>query len=262
MVTLKKANSKPAFQRRILIYGASGAGKSHLVGTLADVSEMKEVLVLPLDGGEATLSGKDLILAENTRKLKDAEEVLWNVVKRDGDYAKIKTVVLDGISEAAKRELQEIADAAAKNNSKRDRDENQLRDYQLRNGRLLRLIRMARDIPGITLIMTAWPKITYPKVGEMVDTTLPPLSITPDFSDKLTDTVLGAADDVWALRVDNDGRRLLYTGDYQAIRAKTRNSAFAAQLGTTKDGQFFPVLVNPDFQTIVDAYYRAFAVKQ
>jgi energy-coupling factor transporter ATP-binding protein EcfA2 len=264
-ITLKKASATRPFQRRVFIYGKSGAGKTFLIGSLAKVQPLKEILVVPLDAGDATLDGTDVTVTENVRKLRDAEEVLWAVMKREGDFAGVKTLVLDGVSEAAKRELQEIAEAAAKSaspNKPRDRDENQLRDYMLRNGRLLRILRMARDIPNILLVLTGWPKEVFPKVGDVTDTSLPPLSISPDFSDKLTDTVLGSLDDVWYLKVDAEGKRLLYTGDFQNIRAKTRGEAFASELGTTKDGKFFPILVNPTFSDIVAAYDRAMAKQQ
>jgi hypothetical protein len=270
---MKSKKTKKPFQRRIFLFGKSGAGKTWLVGSIEAVKDMKEVLVVPLDAGDATLDGKDVYVEENARRIRDAEEIIWKVAQRKDEYAKVKTLVLDGLSEAAKRELQDIAEVAAKNeNTKkpRDRDLNQVQDHLLKNGRLMRVIRMARDIPGITLIVTGWPKEEYPIMpdkngNDIVRTDMPPTSIGPDFSVKMLDTVMGNFDDVWMIRKEADGRRFLYTSDYGVIKAKTRASDeidFASELGSTKEGKFFPILVNPTFSDIVAAYERATSKQQ
>jgi AAA domain len=260
-VSLRKASGPKQFQRRIFLYGKSGAGKTHFIGSASEVKELREILVLPLDAGDATLDGSDVIVADGVRRLREVEEVLWAVSQKQGDYANIKMLVLDGISEAAKRELQDIAELGAKNTEKsskpRDRDLNQLQDHMLKNGRLMRVVRMARDIPGITLVLTGWPKEVYKVIDDMPRTDLPAISIGPDFSDKLVDTLLGSMDDVWFIRQEADGRRFLYTGNHENIRAKTRGAEFAEELGTTKDGKFFPIMVEPTLEKIVAAFDRA-----
>ncbi len=262
---LRKMDTPPPFQRRIFLYGGSSSGKTHLIGTANAVERMRDVLVVPLDGGEKTLERTGVLVAEDARRMRDAEEILWLVAQKKDEFASVKTLVLDGISELAKRELQEIAELAAKNarpDKPRDRDMNQVQDHLLKNGRLMRLIRMARDIPGITLILTGWPKLTYKVVPDkdgkdIVRTDLPPVSIAPDFSDKMFDTVIGSVDECWFIRREADSRRFLYTSDYENIKAKTRGAEYAQELGTTKDGKFYPILVDPTFSDIVAAYDRA-----
>lgn len=252
------------FARKILIYSPSGSGKTFLCGSAKDVPEMSEILIVPLDGGASTLDGQNIDVAEEVRTLAEAEKLLWLFAQKDKAVAKYKTLVLDGASEAARRELQEITAEAAKANVLRDKDQAQIQDYGLRNARTVRILRMARDLPDITVIVTAWPKFTFPKIpdtkGKLIENKdAKPTEVSIDFSDSLLDPIIGAFDAVWFLQNDSvNNRRVLITADYDNVRAKTRNAAFAEELTTEgKEGKKFPVMINPTFKGIVEAYRRA-----
>jgi hypothetical protein len=256
--------SKPKpFARKILVHAGSGAGKTFFAGTANDVEEMRGVHVVNLDAGAATLDGQD-IATSDARKLSDLEEILWAYAQKKLEVASFRTLVLDGLSEVAKRELSEITALEAQSDKgkarSRDRDQAELRDYGVRNSRLLRIVRMARDLPDITVIFTCWSKSLYPKVPgtDQDNKAAKPLSVIPDFSDSLTDTLMGACDDVFSIVNDSaNNRRLLITGDYEGIRAKTRGEAFAKALSFEKDGRVYPILVEPNFKKIVAAYHSA-----
>ncbi len=262
VIKIKKLTQPTNFNRRILLYGEPGSGKSFLVGTAQNVKALQDVLVIDLDGGSSTLSGTGTLVSEG-RKIKDVEEVLWALAQKSPEVASVKTLVLDGASELAKRELAEIAEEAAKNQpNKRNRDLNQMADYMLSKNRLLRIFRMARDIPDITVIITAWAKMTFPKIGDVVNKDAKPTVISPDFTDAVADTLMGMVDDAWFLQHDSKAdRRLLFTANHDNVKAKTRNPEFANQLTTLVDGKPFPVVINPTMQIITDAFTKAFSNK-
>jgi hypothetical protein len=158
----KITKNQSSFCQKILLYGLPGAGKTFMIGSCQQVPEMRDVLVLNLDGGaRATLSGADhegILLDEDSRRSKDIEAELWKVIQKSPGYETIKTVVLDGASEVAKLELADIQAEAAKRGQRENADESQLRDFMIRQSRILRVFRMARDLPGVNVIITAWAK--------------------------------------------------------------------------------------------------------
>lgn len=270
-LAIKKLDAPQPFTRKILLFAGSGAGKTFFSGSAQNVPELKEALIVDLDGGTATLDGSD-ISTTRARTLADLEKVLWLFAQNSPEVASYKTLIIDGLSEAAKRELAEITELAAKGtetkSKPRDRDVAQIQDYGTRNNRLLRIIRMARDLPNTAVIFTAWAKFSFPKVPdasgkEVENRDAKPTQIAPDFSDSLLDALMGAADDVWFLQNDEkNGRRVLYTAKYDNVLAKTRNENFAKELGFEKDGKFLPILINPTLKTIVDAYKKATSTKK
>jgi phage nucleotide-binding protein len=264
-VTIKKLSNQPeaGATRRILIYGDSGAGKTHLIGSAQQVAEMADVLVCDIDAGTATLAGTD-VAATTTRTTQAVEQVLWLLAQRDPSVAHIKTLVLDGGSELQKRDLADIAaKATQKDGEKRpEQDLNELQDYKLNKSRLLRVFRMARDIPGINVIISAWAKKTYPKVAGTKQTNKDagPTMVAPDFTDGVADALRGYCDDVWYLMYDPaSGKRHLITANYGPVVAKTRGVAFAKKLTSVVNGATVPVIEEPNFSTIWALYKEALA---
>lgn len=245
--------------RRTLIFGDPGAGKTHLVGTAQDVADMQDVLVADMDGGSITLLSRGDISAINTRNVNSVEELLWAFIDKRPEVAGIKTLVLDGCSELQKRDLADIATAEAKKPSTRDKprnpDMNELQDYRINQTRMLKIFRMARDVPGVNIIATCWAKKTYPKTPQGTQKKdAQPTLITPDLTGGVLDTVMGAFDNVWYLFHDVDtNQRHLVTNNFSTVRAKTRDEA-VAKLFANKDGQ--PVLTDPKF-SVIDAAYKA-----
>lgn len=261
--TIKKLSADDApLTRRILIYGDSGAGKTHLVGSAQLVDGMRDVLVCDIDSGSATLVGSD-VSATATRTPQAVEQVLWLLAQKDKSVAHIRTLVLDGGSELQKRDLADIAAKAAQETTSRERDKdlNELADYKLNKSRLLRIFRMARDIPGINLVITAWAKKTFPKIPGTKQTNKDagPTLVCPDFTDGVMDTLRGFCDDVWYLYYDTGtSKRRLVTSNYGPVVAKTRNANFAKKLtSTTKEGEVIPIIEEPEFSTIWKLYTEA-----
>ncbi len=240
--------------RRIMLYGDSNAGKTHLAGTAQDVPDMANVLVANIDKGASTLISRGDILATEVDSVGNLEELLWAMARKDPEVAGIRTLVVDGSSEIQKLDLADAAlQEAAKTGSKRDKDINELRDYMKNKNKLLRVFRMARDLPDLTLIMTAWAARSWPTDDKRGD----PSSIHPDMTAAVRATLVGYMDDVFFLTHDvKSGNRYLYTGAMGQVFAKCRDAAVAAQLQT--DGK--PYMVNATFAEIYAGYCKAYKV--
>jgi hypothetical protein len=263
-ITRMDATTDVVPPRRILIYGDSGCGKTRLIGSAQKVPELADVLVLDLDKGTATLAGT-AVSAVPARTAQDVESVLWLLKQGHPSVAQFKTVVLDGCSELHKRDLSEqAARATAKDADKRpDQDKNEVQDWGVSNNRLVRLIRMARDLPVPLVIFTAWAKKTFPKIPgtKQADKTAQPTQIEPDFADGLNKYMRGLSDDVWYLYHDpSSDKRFLVTNNYGTVTAKTRSSdeiSFAKKLTTLKDGKTLPYIEEPNFSAIWTLYKEA-----
>lgn len=269
MVNIKKFAATGTFNRKILLYGDSGAGKTTLVASAQDVPEMADVLVCDADGGSKTLETRGDISGAQTRTAKDVEEVAWLIAQKKPEVASIKTLVVDGCTELQQKDLADLAALAAKDprNAKRkeegktprDEDTLEVQDWMKNKSRMLRLLRMCRDL-DVNVIFTAWAKYVFPKKpnGQSgQDKTKKPETVAPDFAmDAVSTAIRGAVDDVWFLYVNGNGTRSLVTNEYGSVKAKTRNEAFAAKLGSHVNGTFIPVIENPTFPQIV-ALYKA-----
>lgn len=262
-VKLNKISKKPGpFNRKILLYSEAGAGKTTLIASANLVPEFKDVLVIDADGGSSTLVGNEGILATDARSTKDIEAVLWSLIKRDPGFENVKMLVLDGLSEAVKADLAAISAEEVRKGKRENQDEQQLRDFMISRSRILRLVRMARDIPGITVVFTAWAKKRFPKGLKPDDPAARPTQIAPDFTDSMSDTLQGMVDDVMFLHHDKEtDRRVLVTANTGPVQAKVRGDAFAKALGTTgKDGKFVATMEDPTFTKIIAAWKTAYNI--
>ncbi len=257
-VTFKKLSSPKTFNRKILVYGSPGAGKTFFIGEAQKIPAMADVLVLSCAGGLKTLEGNDGITAGEVRTTQDTEAVLWRVINKDPEFVNIKTVVLDDFSELARRSLQDIAEVAK-------REDNQLKDYMTAKNRLLRILRLARDIPQ-NLFITCWSKKTFPmKPGTQIqDKDAKPTVVTVDVSDSLLSTLMGLVDDVFYLSQDEKtGKRYLYTGTHDGVVAKMRLPTADAMknFSTEASGVAYPIIADPSLTDLFERYQRSYNSK-
>jgi phage nucleotide-binding protein len=255
-MTAKRIQSTvPDFKFKLMVYGPPGSGKTSLIGSAQEIPAMRDILFLSLAGGaSATLRGaqyEGILLDNDMRSAKDAEAEIWKIKQKAAGYENIKTLVLDDVSEVAKAELEAIKADAARKGQRDNIDESQLRDFMIRQSRVLRLLRMARDLP-INVIVTAWSKDLKSESGKV-------LGVVPDFSDNIYKTLMGYFDACWYLKHDEaTDKRFLVTQNYGQYLAKTRGAEFARELGSSKDNKFIPVMESPSFPQILAAYERAY----
>lgn len=231
----------------ILLYGRPGVGKTTFAAGAQDHPAMADVLFLNVEGGMLSVAGRGDINKIDIKSSNVLEEIFWDLIKKDVDYARYKTIVLDSGSEAQNMGLEHIVRDAidspenkAKVTSKQrdDPDRIYLEDYGKSNAQLTRMFRWFRDAP-IHFIMTALPKPVYPKGASE---NVAPDEIVPSFTAKLAESAQGFMDFVWYMYLDKDGERWLLTRDKLPYRGKTRGPRFAEAMGERVQDPNLPAL--------------------
>lgn len=236
----------------ILIYGDPGAGKTYLAGTAQDVPEMANVHFFNIDGGLMTLASRGDISATDIHSVDELETEFFKVANGDPDYAGIKTIVIDNISELQTLALEGEAMKAYKDRIKKDKnytiDEIYLEDYGVAGKKLARILRGFRDLP-LNVIYLAHKKDKMRKGTNTLEAS------TPNLTDKLCTAVCGYMDIVAFLytadeQVEHNGQfetvmhRYLLTQPMNNFVAKVRNSEFAERLGAFVEDPTFPKIYN------------------
>lgn len=236
----------------ILIYGDPGAGKTYLAGTAQDVPEMANVHFFNIDGGLMTLASRGDISATDIHSVDELESEFFKVANGDADYAGIKTIVIDNISELQTLALEGEAMKAYKDRIKKDKnytiDEIYLEDYGVAGKKLARILRGFRDLP-LNVIYLAHKKDKMRKGTNTLEAS------TPNLTDKLCTAVCGYMDIVAFLytadeQVEHNGQfetvmhRYLLTQPMNNFVAKVRNSEFAERLGAFVEDPTFPKIYN------------------
>jgi hypothetical protein len=254
---MKVVSGKQEFVIKGIIHGPPGSGKTRLAASANEVPEMREVVVVSLSGGAKmtlTESQHDGIDLENElRRASDAEAIIWKIKSRAKGYENVRTLILDDASEVVKCELAEIVKEANERGQRDSKDETQLRDFMIRQSRIFRLLRMARDLP-INVFLTCWSREQFAK-ADKDKPGAKPIAIVPDFPDSIVPTLMGYYDACWYLHHDGaTGKRTLITQKHGLYDCKTRGLEFAKRLGMQKDGKFVPFLEDPSMEKIVAAF--------
>jgi phage nucleotide-binding protein len=246
-----KVDEKTPFKRKICLYGDPGAGKSHLIATAQDVPQLADVLVLDCDGGTSTLLSRGDISAAETSKAAEVEKLLWALVNNDPEVAQFKTVVIDGLSALAKRELEDLI---------KGKERATFTEFGKLTSSVMRIIHLAQALPR-TVFINLWATAKYPsKPGtDQQDTSKDPTEIIPDIQKGVRNVLMGACDDVWYLVPGGDGSRYLYTDKYKNVQAKMRDPKVAKEFTTEAGGQVYPMIKNPTMPDLFARYQRAYA---
>ena len=170
----------------MLIYGNAGVGKTTLAVSMYEVKDASPVLLVDMESGSSVLKK----INPPDEKVKVATVTEWEQLKTiyRGLKAKgspFKTVVVDTITEAQKLCVKRILDESTK-----EKETPELRDYLLRNDRMLKFMRMFRDLP-INTVFTAHAF----KPG--TEENLQHSTIMPFLAEKLSIDVVGNVDIVF-----------------------------------------------------------------
>ena len=201
-ITLKRTSAvEPAFVK-VLVYGASGAGKTTLIPSLPDP------VVLSAEAGLLSIRGSDIpfIEIDSIEALREAYSWL-----KDSDEAKaFQSIAIDSISE--------IAEVVLSSEKKLTKDPRQA--YGAMQEQIADLIRAFRDLPGRHVYMSAKVERAQDDMGRLL------------YSPSMPGNKTGQAlpywfDEVLALRAepDSDGvvNRMLQTGTDGVWNAKDRS---------------------------------------
>ena len=201
----------------MLIYGASGVGKTLLAGSAATVEEMAPVLYIDAEDGELTLGALkghshliDIVSLTDWTKLQDIYNELY-----DGRHP-YKTVVLDSGTE-----IQQLAMNSVLGTTGRVLDVGitpEFKDWYKNTEQIRRMIRAFRDLPMNTIVTALEMDAKDPR-GVTVH--------RPAFSNKLSAQIPAFFDAVFYLYVkevkgDVANDRLILTDKTDKVVAKCR----------------------------------------
>jgi phage nucleotide-binding protein len=160
---IKKAGAKA--KTKTLIFGPPGQGKTVLLGTANLDERTAPILVLDFDGGESSLKGTDVEVAQ-IRDWHDYNQA-FAYLSSDEGKKKYKSIAIDSLSETHIFSLLKILDRESSKRKDKDQstDQLQMQDYGQAMMQMQRLVREFRDL-DYHVFYTCWAKDDKdPKVG-------------------------------------------------------------------------------------------------
>lgn len=237
-------------QWKALIYAFQGVGKTVFAAEVNDHPALAPGLFLNIEGGLLSVAYRGDVDYVDIHNTQDLEQILWDLAASryspSSPWADVRTVVIDSGTEAQTMNLEEIGKAAhEKDPRKHPRNELWPEDYGESTVAMKRIFRMARDLPH-HLIVTALPKVIYPRIGgtraqQQAQASAQPTEISPWMTTKLSEAVMGYMDHVWYMWEDPTGRHLL-TKSQGIYRCKTRGTMFAQRIGGVVNNPSLPDL--------------------
>lgn len=218
-----------------LFYGDPGSGKTHLLGTAADLLATAPVVIFDIEGGLKTLrkfENKANIKRKKVRSMRELENgynEMYKAIQTREDGSQfipgVNTVGVDSLTELTDLDMRTIMDDAYNRNpDKVDKDVPSQREWGKARAHIRKIVRAFRDLP-CNVIMTAHVG-TLQEEGQ-------PTKYFPGFAGKLRTEVPGFFDIVGYLSTKNEGgsivRQLQVLGTNRVV-AKDRSGALGDML--------------------------------
>jgi phage nucleotide-binding protein len=209
----------------MLIYGEAGVGKTWLAGSASRVPSMRNVLYLDAEAGKSTLREHPDVEILPCRSWQSYIDV-YQALKAGGHL--YRTVVLDSLSEILEQCKDQVMVEMKLDpeNGERDEDIPSIREWGKLQVRLLRLIRLYRDLP-MNVIFIAHAERVQLKTGKH--------KWMPMLNGKLQMKVPQIPDIVFFMynqEVDGEQRRLMLTSQTDTAVAKVRGATMPQVIGT------------------------------
>jgi hypothetical protein len=159
--------------RNNLIYGPSGAGKTHLLGTAMQDERTAPILVLDFEGGSITLEGSGATVLA-VRDWDDYSEVYNTLANNNNtvDGVQYKSLAIDSVSETHLYSLMNAVDdrvklLVAKNETgnRVDPNKTEIQDYGTALIQMRRFLRSFRDLPMHTFVTSLTKTEVLPREG-------------------------------------------------------------------------------------------------
>lgn len=146
-----KAAGRPA-QLNMMIYGESGLGKTTLAGSADAVPDMRNVLIIDVEGGTESLRvpypNVDVIRVASWQDMQN----LYSTLQKGGHG--YNTVVIDSLTELQKFSMDKIMRELVESKPDRDVDVPSMREWGKNITQIRQVVRAFRDLP-VSTIFTA-----------------------------------------------------------------------------------------------------------
>jgi phage nucleotide-binding protein len=223
-LSIEKPTKEQPKKLNMLIYGEAGVGKTWLAGSASEVPSMRNVLYVDAEAGKATLREWPNVEIVPARKWDDYIRI-YNALKAGGHN--YNTVVLDSLSEILEQCKDQVMVElkADPENESRDEDIPSIREWGKLQVRMLRLIRLFRDL-NMNVIFIAHADKVQLKSGKM--------KWMPMLNGKMQMKVPQIPDIVLYMynqEVDGVQRRLILTSQTDNAVAKVRGATMPMIIG-------------------------------
>lgn len=211
----------------MLIYGEAGVGKTWLAGSASRVPAMRNVLYVDAEAGKTTLREHPDVEIAPAKRWNDYVAI-YSALKAGGHN--YRTVVLDSLSEILEQCKDQVM-AEMKldpDNEARDEDIPSIREWGKLQVRMLRLIRLYRDLP-MHVIFIAHAERVQLKTGKH--------KWMPMLNGKMQMKVPQIPDIVFFMynqEVDGEQKRLMLTTQTDNAVAKVRGATMPPVIGAAE----------------------------
>ena len=221
---LERPTQEAPDKLNMLIYGEAGVGKTWLAGSASRVPSMRNVLYIDAEAGKTTLREHPDVEIVPARRWEDYVTI-YNALKAGGH--RYRTVVLDSLSEILEQCKDQVMVEMKldPDNEARDEDIPSIREWGKLQVRLLRLIRLYRDLP-MNVIFIAHADRVQQKNGKF--------KWMPLLNGKLQLKVPQIPDIVFFMynqEVDGEQKRLMLTTQTDSAVAKVRGATMPSVIG-------------------------------
>jgi len=227
---------------KAVIYGEFGVGKTQLCGTACDDPDMQDSLLVCVEDGALTLSNASVMRTPLITTLAQLDEIHTGLYKRDKQWARFKTVLIDGVSALNQLALRIVVASNCASNPNKDPNFPSQRDYGQTTFIMSRLLHNFFSLP-MNVICTGLLRKGFDTDDEQEKLKRGPRICAPDVTPKVRDILCSTADMVWPLQAQESGKRLLLTQRKGPWIAKTRGAQFAKALGPVVEDPTLPKIM-------------------